>query len=344
MTCDASKLQKYGPRLRSGEDDYADRSKGWKPMISNSLARRVVLGSAVLLLFSCLLIQTWHPVSAHFNTLAPDTDVKLQWPLSGSYSLGISLKILQSPESGASIFWGYQFAFMNGETGFVGLGIGGTPKVATVGIFDANNATTSNPTGACESGISFLKSGNGYQCFIFYDWNLTANYRLQITRVQDSGGGEQWQGSIQDSQNATTIIGNVIVPSTYQQLGTNASTWDEYSTAGSCNTTVTKVVFSYPYAMNAAGNHAPAEAQVTYGSTNCQDSNVQYLGGGAYEADAGSGVTRSTPAQALLWTQEPTLVSPSQVSVAEFPSVAPAISLLLLSSIAIVARIHQPRR
>jgi hypothetical protein len=307
-------------------------------------SRRFVIGSVALLLLTCLLTQTWHPVYAHFNTLAPDTDVQLQWPLSGSYSLSVTLKILQTPQSEASIFWGYQFTFVNGETGFVGLGIGGMPKVATFGIFDASNATTSNPTGGCESGISFLKSGNGYQCFIFYNWTLTTNYGLQVARVQDSSGQEQWQGSIEDSQNTTTIIGNVLVPTTYQQLGTNASTWDEYATAGSCNTTQTRVVFSYPYALNIAGNHAPTQAQVTYGSTSCQDSNVQYLGGGAYEANAGNGITRSTPAETWLWNQEPTLVTPSQVSVAEFPSAGPAVSLLLLSSIAVVVRAQHSRR
>jgi len=36
--------------------------------------------------------------------------------------------------------------------------------------------------------------------------------------------------------------------------------------------------------------------------------------GGAYEADAGSNVTRTTPAKTWLWTQEPALVSQSQTS------------------------------
>jgi len=302
----------------------------------NNQGRPVFIGLITLFLFTCLLAQTQHPVYAHFNTLAPDTDVQLQWPLSGSYSLSINLKILQAPQSSASIFWGYQFSFMNGETGFVGMGIGGAPKVATFGIFDANNATTSNPSGGCESGISFLKSGNGYQCFVLYNWALGVGYALQVTRVLDSGGQEQWQGSVMDSQNSSTVIGNVIVPTTYQQLANNSSTWDEYAIASSCNTTQTRVIFSYPYALNSAGNHAPSQAQVTYGTTSCQDSNVQYLGGGAYEADAGVGITRSTAAMTWLWTHEPTLVSPTQVSVAEFPSTGPTISLLLLSSIGVI--------
>jgi hypothetical protein len=38
-------------------------------------------------------------------------------------------------------------------------------------------------------------------------------------------------------------------------------------------------------------------AEATYGNASCEDSNVQYLGGGAYQTDAGNNVTRTTPAK-----------------------------------------------
>jgi hypothetical protein len=270
---------------------------------------------AVLLLVGVLLQVGGHPVYAHFNTLAPDTDVQLIWPLNDSYSMSVDLKVIRAPESDASIFWGYQFTFMNGERGFVAFGIGGMPKVATMGIFDAENATTNNSTGGCTAGISFLKSGTGYQCFIIYDWNLGSNYQLQFSRLPDSGTSEQWQGSIYDySANASTIIGDILVSPEYGQLSTNSSTWDEYSTASACNTTPTSVIFSHPYALNAGGNHAPTKAEVTYGGNTCQDSNLQYLGGGAYQADAGSNVTRTTTPLSWLWTQEPQLTSENPAS------------------------------
>lgn len=275
------------------------------------LKRRATFAFVVSLLLVGVLLQVGaHPAYAHFNTLAPDTDVQLLWPLNDSYSMSVDLKIVQTPESDASIFWGIQFTFMNGERGFVALGIGGMPKVATMGVFDATNATTSNPTGGCTAGISFLKSGNGYQCFIIFDWNLGSNYQLQFSRLPDSGGNEQWQGSIYDySTSSSTTIGDMLVSPSYDQLSTNSSTWDEYSTAASCNTTPTNVIFSHPYALNAGGNHAPAKAEVTYGGNVCQDSNIQYLGGGAYQADAGRNVTRTTPPQSWMWTQEPQLIS-----------------------------------
>jgi hypothetical protein len=271
---------------------------------------RIVVIAVTLLLFGALLQIGGHPAYAHFNTLAPDTDVQLLWPLNDSYSVSIDLKVVRAPQSDASIFWGYQFTFMNGERGFVAFGIGGMPKVATMGVFDAQNASTDNPTGGCSQGISFLKSGTGYQCFIIFDWNLGSNYRLQFSKTSDSGSNEEWQGSVYDySVNASTTIGDIIVSPDYGQLSTNSSTWDEYSTASACNTTPTSVIFSHPYALNAGGNHAPARAEVTYGGNSCQDSNVQYLGGGAYQADAGNNVTRTTPPFRWLWTQEPLLTS-----------------------------------
>lgn len=295
------------------------------------LKRQATTALVVSLLLVVVLLQVGaHPAYAHFNTLAPDTDVQLVWPLNDSYSMSVDLKVIRAPESHASIFWGFQFTFMNGERGFIAFGIGGMPKVATMGVFDATNATTSNPTGGCTAGISFLRSGNGYQCFIIFDWNLGSNYQLQFSRLPDSGGNEQWQGNIYDySSNSSTTIGDILVSSAYDQLSTNSSTWDEYSTAAACNTTPTSVIFSHPYALNAGGNHAPTKAIATYGGNTCQDSNVQYLGGGAYQADAGSNVTRTTPPQTWMWTQEPQLVSEDSGS-----SLTSTTSATLSSSIA----------
>jgi hypothetical protein len=88
----------------------------------------------------------------------------------------------------------------------------------------------------------------------------------------------------------------------------------------------------------------PLKAQVTYGNTTCQDSNVQYLGGGAYQADAGKNVTRTTPAQSWLWTQEPTLVSQSSTSVSEFQQVDPTVLLAVVSILSGVPFVARSRR
>ena len=289
----------------------------------NKLGRRLTPFALDLLVLACLMAQSSNPVYAHFNTKAPDTDVWLQWPLAGSYSMSVDVKVLRSPQSNIAIYWGHQFQFQNNESGYITMGVGETTKLVSFGIFDAVQGVPYNSSGICDNIIGFLTTGMGSACFIIYPWNIGYNYRLQVSRSSDVNGSEQWQGSVYDySSNSTSIIGSILVAPTYGQLGTVSSTWDEYATAASCNTAPTSVVFSYPYAENSAGNHAPTQAEVTYGNSTCQDSNVQYLGGGAYEADAGQNFTRRTPAKTLLWTQEPDLTSQSQISVPEFPSAA----------------------
>ena len=248
----------------------------------------------------------------HFSTVAPDTDVQLQWPFNKSYSMSIDLKVLKSPESQASIFWGHQFTFMNGERGYIGFGIGGNIKIATVAVFDAIAGNPHNATGGCNIGVPFSTAGNGWQCFVEYDWQLGSNYRLDISRVSDQNGNEQWEGSVYENfTKSSTIIGRLQVPSVFGQLGSISSTWNEYATASTCDTLYSSVIFSYPFSMNTAGNHAPIKAQVTYGNSTCVDSNIQYFGGGSYQSDVGNGITRTTPALTWLWTQEPKPSSPS---------------------------------
>ncbi len=320
-------------------------SRDVKSRSKYSVIRRLALGCAVLLLLTCLVSQTWHPVYAHFNTKAPDTDVVLQWPIAGSYSMSLDVKVLKSPLSNAAIYWGQQFQFANNETGYITLGVGGNSKVTSFGIFDAVQGSPNNSSGVCDNVIGFLTTGTGSACFIFYNWNIGYDYRLQVSRISDVNGSEQWQGSVYDySANSTSIIGNILVSPTYGQLGTLSSSWDEYATASSCDTPPSSTIFSSPYSLNAAGNHAPSRAELTYGNTTCQDSNVQYLGGGAYQADAGSNVTRTTPAKTWLWMQEPTLTSQSQTSlpVPEFTSIEPVfLAVVMISAVAVPSLIQR---
>jgi hypothetical protein len=230
--------------------------------------------------------------------------------MNNSYSMSIDLKVIESPENGTSIFWGHQFTFMNGEKGYIGFGLGGDVKVATIAIFDANGGVTTNPNGGCQNGVPFSLVGFGYQCFVTFDWKVGSNYALQVTQLtSDQNGNEQWEGTIHDYlSDRDTIIGSIIVSPDYGMLGSDSSTWNEYSIALTCATPDTSVIFSSPVAYNSAGNHPPAMAQVLYGNTTCQNSDVRYLGGGAYKTDAGQSVSRTTPKQTWLWTEEPTLI------------------------------------
>ena len=279
------------------------------------MAKRVAFAcTAFLILTVFLMIIGANSASAHFNTLAPDTDVQLHWPLNDSYSMSVDLKILKSPGSNNAIYWGHQFEFQNNETGYVTLGLGETTKLVSFGIFGAIQGLPNNSSGVCDNIIAFLTTGIGSACYLIYNWNIGYNYQLRVSRVSDVNGSERWQGTIYDySSNSTSIIGNILVPMEYGQLGVLSSTWDEYAVATACNTVTTSAVFSHPYALNSAGNNTPTQAKLTYGNSTCQDSNVKYLGDAAYEADAGNNVTRSTPSNTLLWNTEP-VIAPQSVS------------------------------
>lgn len=308
-----------------------------------SRLRRVgLIAGIAFLLLACLVTQVGRPVYGHFNTKAPDTDVLLYWPYTNSYSISIDVKVMKSPESNAAIYWGYQFGFANNETGYITLGIGGNTKLTSFGIFDASQGVPSNSSGVCDNIIGFLTTGIGSACYLMYPWNLGYDYRLQVARIADANGSEQWQGSVYDySSNSVSIIGRILVSQAYGQLGLVTSTWDEYATAASCDTVPATAIFSYPYSQNSAGNHAPIRAELTYGNSTCQDSNVQYLGGGAYQADTGTNVTRTTAARTWLWTQEPTLVSQSQISVPEFTSTKTSLIGLIIIATTVVISVAQ---
>jgi hypothetical protein len=253
--------------------------------------------------------------------------------------MGVDVKVLQSPESNAAIYWGHQFQFANNQSGYITLGIGGNSKLVSFGVFDAYQGLPNNSSGVCDNVIGFLSTGIGSACFIIYPWSLGLDYRLQVSRVSDVNGSEQWQGSVFDyASNSSSIIGHILVSQAFGQLGTVSSTWDEYATASSCDTVSASAIFSYPFALSPAGNHAPLNAEVTYGNSTCQDSNVRYLGGGAFQVDTGRNVTRTTPPGTWLWTQEPNLVSESQVSLPEFSFTGPsALSIIFVALVAVVS-------
>ncbi len=259
---------------------------------------------------------------ACFSIYTPSTDVQLQWPLNNNYSISIDLKIISSPTNNTSVFWGHMFSFMNTQQGYVGFGLGGDVKVATVAVFGALNGTTTNPTGYCGVGVPFSTSGLGWQCFITYDWTIGNDYTLTFAKQATDGQGNiWWQATILDhSTNSTTVVGSILAPAYFGLLGSESSTWDEYSTATTCSVIDTSAVFSSPYEMSAAGNHAPIKALATYGNATCPDSNVKYLGGGAYQINAGANVNRTTAKQTYLWTQEPTTISEAYTSVPELPT------------------------
>jgi len=245
------------------------------------------------------------------SATAPGTYVELYWPFDKNYNFDIDLKVTDTPELDTGLFWSHQFAFVGGSGGYLGLQIVGSTKKAIFSIWNAL-------AGSSECQV-FTHEGSGWMCLIDYDWKVGFNYRLRLWVLnKDPAGNEWWLGTINDySINSDTVIGRILVPSSFGWLSSWSVTWIEYFVYSTCDVPYTRAIFSYPFARNGAGDHAPEKAKATYGTSSCQNSNVKYIGDGAYAIEAGKDVRRITPDQTWLWTQEPTLV---QQPIPEFPA------------------------
>jgi len=259
----------------------------------------VLLSLAVLLVF---------PTMKTVSAMGPNTYVGLYWPLANNYNFDIDLKVTEAPEANTGLFWAHQFQFVGGSGGYMGLQIVGSEMRA---IFSIWGAITANPNTGQSNGCRELEEyGKVWSCGAKYDWKIGVNYRLRLwVTNKDSSGNQWWVGAINDySTNSETIIGTILAPASFGLLSTWSTTWVEYFAYTTCDAPHTRAIFSYPYARNAGGDHAPQKAMVDYGTSGCNNTNVSYLGDGAYVLEAGQGVQRATPDQTPLWSQEPALV------------------------------------
>jgi hypothetical protein len=254
--------------------------------------------------------------------------VDLTWPLSNYYNFDIDMKVTTVPGQDSGTFWSFQFGFVGAGGGYMGLQIIGSKHKVIFSIWGAingnpnNNGDTSPPEtfNGCRT---VFDNGNAWQCLIDYNWQVGKNYRMRLwITTKESSGDQWWVGAISDySTNNETTIGSILVPPNYGLLANWASTWVENFGYSTCDVPQTEAIFSYPYARNAASGHGPQAAKVTYGK-DCSDSNVQYLGNGAYALETGKGVQRSTADQTMLWSQEPTLVRQPASGTTTQPSIA----------------------
>jgi hypothetical protein len=96
------------------------------------------------------------------------------------------------PPENVGYFWSHQFAFSDGEPGYLGLQTlgrhpdGGEGKVAIFSIWNA--------LGASGPGIAqkFGGEGEGFQTVIPYDWKAGRKYRLRVFKSGESPKGTGW--------------------------------------------------------------------------------------------------------------------------------------------------------
>ena len=222
----------------------------------------------------------------------PGAYVWIYWKKDNNYNFDVDLEVTDAPEIDAhTLFWTHQFSFVNGSGGYIGLQVVGSQKKA---IFSIWGAITGEP------GNSFEENGSGWQIIIDYDWKLNRRYRLRIWKMEvEENGDEWWLASVYDyTSGSDTVIGKILVPSSWGWLTSPSVTWIEY--AGYDNydpedIPYTRAVFSNHFARNNVENATPDKLYVCYGPKPNPHSDVDYYGGTTYALEAGDDVIRDTP-------------------------------------------------
>jgi len=120
-----------------------------------------------------LALMSFPSVSA----AAPGAYVELTWPLDKNYNFDIDLKVTDTPELDAGLFWAHQFGFVGGSGGYLGLQVVGSTKKAIFSIWDAlggnpDRTGDASPPETFNGCRIFTGEGTGWQCLISYDWKL----------------------------------------------------------------------------------------------------------------------------------------------------------------------------
>ena len=132
------------------------------------------------------------------------------------------------PPENVGYFWSHQFAFSDGEPGYLGLQTlgrhpdGGEGKVAIFSIWNA--------LGASGPGIAqkFGGEGEGFQTVIPYDWKAGRKYRLRVFKSGESPKGTGWTATVRDETTGIVdVIGTITVPKKWGCLGDWSVTWTE---------------------------------------------------------------------------------------------------------------------
>lgn len=128
-------------------------------------------------------------------------------------------------------FYSWQFGFVNGDGGYIGIqkdpGLPPASKKAIFSIWGANAANCSPVEGAiCQP---FSGEGEGYQTLIPYNWVAGHRFRVRVREVRSDSGGHWWKGDITDlTTGVTKMIGEIRVPLSYQRLRAWSVNWVEW--------------------------------------------------------------------------------------------------------------------
>ena len=203
-----------------------------------------------------------------------------QFPVSGFYNFDVLLTIEVDPGAQNAYYWAHQFAFKNGEIGYMGLQTNGlmqgewVGKMAIFSIWDALTAEP-GPGASCEE---FTGEGEGWSCRIKYNWVEGRTYGLRVKALGVDAQENEWWGAwiIDTSTNQETYIGKIKVPASWQWLDNSSAVWVEYyGQVNDCaSTPYAKARFEQPTADD--GSFIPHKLTSEIGTT-CTNAKITLL-------------------------------------------------------------------
>ncbi|MBA7587483.1 hypothetical protein ES708_29513 [subsurface metagenome] len=204
-----------------------------------------------------------------------------QFPAKGFYNFDVLLTIDVDPGIQSAYYWAHQFAFKNGEVGYMGLQTNGwmqgesVGKMAIFSIWDALEAEP-GPGASCEW---FTGEGEGWSCRIKYNWVDGHTYCLRVEVYGiDEQENEWWEAWIIDTSTIQeTLIGKIKVPNSWQWLDDSSVVWVEYygQVNGCASTPYAKARFEQPTADNVS--FTPQKLTPVIGTT-CTNASITLLG------------------------------------------------------------------
>ena len=205
----------------------ADASTLSAPRRGRAAWRYLIAWLAPMLLVSAMAVVVSAP-AARANVAPTGTYSNWYWPDNpdGYYNMDQRMTVL-GHGAGAHHFWAHQFAYVNGDGGYLGLQAGSSPnntKIALFSIYGATGATG----GAC--GPFTEGTATGYTCRIDpFAWVTGRAYRLRIWTLSKDTTGEWWGAWVQDTVTGVdSHIGTIRVPLTWGWLGAWSTSWTSY--------------------------------------------------------------------------------------------------------------------
>ena len=205
------------------------------------------------------------------------------WPQSsgsGFNNFDVLLTIDVAPGVQSAYYWAHQFAFKNGDGGYMGLQTNGcmqgqwVGKMAIFSIWDAM-AAEPGPGASCEE---FIGEGEGWSCRKKYNWVEGHTYCLRIEAYGVDEQENEWWGAwiIDTSMEQETLIGKIKVPGSWQWLDNSSVVWVEYyGQVNDCDSIAyAKARFEQPTADN--GSFIPQKLTPVIGTT-CTNAKITLM-------------------------------------------------------------------